>query len=306
MRDLKRELKNAWYFRASYLMVLPGLAWFIIFRYVPMYGAIISFKDYNLRAGIMASPWAEPLFKHFTTFFNSPYFLQLLFNTLILSMLKLALGMGLAIILALLLNECANKYFMRVIQTLTYIPHFFSWIIVYGIVLVFLSESGGLINQAWVRLGFSTVPFLSSPSYFRQVLLLSDVWKECGWNAIIYLAAMTGIDPSLYEAARIDGASRLRQMWSITLPGIRPVIVVLLILRLGSVLDAGFDQVYVFYNPLVYSVSDIIDTWVFRTGLEQLNFSLGSAVGLFKSLIGIIMIGSSNVIAKKLGGQGLW
>ncbi|MCL2833107.1 MAG: ABC transporter permease subunit [Treponema sp.] len=271
-----------------------------------MYGAVISFKDYNLKAGILGSPWADPLFKYFTTFFNSPYFLQLMFNTLILSVAKLVIGMSLAVILALLLNECTNKYFMRVVQTLTYIPHFFSWIIVYGIVLVFLSESGGLINQIWVKMGFGTIPFLSSPVYFRQVLVFSDVWKTTGWNAIIYLAAMTGIDPSLYEAARIDGASRIRQMWHITLPGIRPVIVVLLILRLGSVLDAGFDQVYVFYNPLVYSVSDIIDTWVFRTGLEQLNFSLGAAVGLFKSLIGIIMIGGSNIIAKRLGGQGLW
>ncbi|GHT60345.1 putative multiple-sugar transport system permease YteP [Spirochaetia bacterium] len=303
---MNKSLKKAWYFRASYLMVLPGLAWFIIFRYVPMYGAVIAFKDFNLKQGILKSPWAEPLLKHFFSFFNSNYFSQLIGNTLVLSLAKLALGMSFAIILALLLNECANKLVMRFVQTLTYIPHFLSWIIVYGIVLVFLSETDGLINQAWGAMGFKAIPFLSSPVYFRQVLVFTDIWKECGWSAIIYLAAMTGIDPCLYEAARIDGASRLQMIWNITIPSISSVIVVLLILRLGSVLDAGFDQVYIFYNPLVYSVSDIIDTWVYRTGLEQLNFSLGAAVGLFKSVIGILLIGASNLIAKRLGGQGLW
>lgn len=302
---MKKVVSRIWYYKVFYIMMLPGLLWFTIFRYAPMYGIMIAFKDFNIKSGILNSPWATPLLKHFEYFFQSRYFTQLLSNTLIISTAKLITGMGASILLALILNECASTKFKKTIQTLTYMPHFLSWVIVYGIALVFLSESDGFINQILTSLGIKSVPFLSSPTYFRYVLVLSDIWKDCGWGAIIYIASMSSIDPNLYEAATIDGAKRLQLIRYITLPSITSVIIVMLILRLGSVLDAGFDQIYIFYSVPVYEVSDIIDTWVYRTGLEQLNFSLASAVGLFKSFIGMLLIICSNAIARKWG-EGIW
>ena len=298
-------MKKIWYYRALLLMILPGVLWFAIFRYGPMYGMIVAFKEYNLRAGIMGSPWADPLFKHFQQFFSSRYFNQLISNTLILSVLKLFCGIAASVLLAILLNECKYAPFGKLIQTLTFMPHFLSWIIVYGIVLIFLSESGGLVNVMIKQMGGNSVPFMASPGMFRQILVFSDVWRDAGWGAIVYIAAIAGIDLSLYEAARIDGAGRLQVIFHITLPGIVKIIIVMLILRFGRVMDAGFDQVYIFYNVRVMNVSDIIDTWVFRTGLEQMNFSLASAVGLFKSVIGTVLIVTANKIANRWD-EGIW
>ena len=190
-------------------------------------------------------------------------------------------------------------------QTLTYMPHFLSWVIIYGILLAFLSQNGGLINRWIVEAGGESIPFLTSPQYFRSLLVGSEVWQNLGWGAIIYLAAIASIDPTLYEAARVDGASRLRMIWHITLPGIRNVIILLFILKLGHILDAGFDQIYILYNVQVYPVADILDTWVYRTGLQQLNFSLASAVGLFKSLTGLFLVLAANKIAQRWG-EGIW
>jgi len=301
----EKMVRNIWRFKALYLMLLPGCLYYIVFKYIPMYGAIIAFKDFNMSAGIWSSPWASPWNKHFVTFFHSPYFSQLLTNTFLISAYKLVFGMLPPVIMALLLNECRVKWFKGVIQTLTYMPHFLSWVIIYGIMLALLSQSSGLLNQ-WIKeAGGQAIPFLTSTTYFRSILVGSEIWQNLGWGAIIYLAAMAGIDPSLYEAARVDGAGRLRMIWHITLPGIRSVIIMLLILNLGHILDAGFEQIYILYNIQVYSVADILDTWVFRTGLQQLNFSLASAVGLFKSVIGIILVFSSNQIAKRWG-EGIW
>lgn len=300
-----RALRRFWAARSFYLMLLPGLIWYLIFRYLPMAGLILAFKDYNFNAGILGSPWADPWYRHFLLFFNSPYFEQLIWNTLLISGYKIFFGMIPPLLLAILLNEARVLWFRRSIQTLSYMPHFLSWVIIYGILLALFSETTGLINRWIVELGGSAVPFLTSPNTFRSVLVGSDVWQNAGWAAIIYLAAITAIDPTLYEAARVDGASRLRLIWHITLPGIRHVFVLLLILRLGHILDAGFEQVYILYNPQVYAVGDIIDTWVFRTGLEQLNFSLATAVGLFKSLIGLVLVLAANRIAQRSGG-GLW
>lgn len=297
--------KNVWRFRAFYLMLLPGFIYYIVFKYIPMYGVIIAFKDFNMMDGIAASPWASPWNKHFLAFFQSPYFSQLLANTFLISIYKLLFGMVPPIIMALLLNECRVKWFKSLIQTLTYMPHFLSWVIIYGILLALLSQSSGLVNH-WIKeAGGETIPFLTSTTYFRSILVGSEIWKNLGWGAIIYLAAITGIDPTLYEAARVDGAGRLRMIWHITLPGIRNVIVMLLILNLGHILDAGFEQIYIMYNIQVYSVADILDTWVFRTGLQQLNFSLASAVGLFKAAIGLVLVLASNKIAKRWG-EGIW
>ncbi|QNK60223.1 sugar ABC transporter permease [Paenibacillus sp. PAMC21692] len=297
--------KRVWKHRIFYVMLLPGIAYFLIYKYFPMYGAIIAFKDYDLLKGILASPWADPWYKHFLFFYNSPYFSELLINTSLISLYKLIFGMAPPIILAILFNECRITWFRNVIQTLSYMPHFLSWVIIYGILLAFLSQTTGLINRWFGMVGLDTIPFLQSTDWFRGILVTSEIWQGAGWGAIIYLAAIAGVDSTLYEAARVDGASRLRMIWHITLPGIRSVIILMFILRLGSILDAGFDQIYILYNVQVYSVADIIDTWVFRTGLERMNFSLAAAVGLFKSIIGFVLVIGSNRLAKRWG-EGLW
>ncbi|MBB6732946.1 ABC transporter permease subunit [Cohnella zeiphila] len=304
-RRLASFFGSAWRFRAFYVMLLPGLIYYVLFKYLPMYGVIIAFKDFNMSSGILHSAWAHPWNKHFLTFLHSPYFSQLLTNTVLISVYKLLFGMVPPIAMALLLNECRVKWFRSLIQTLTYMPHFLSWVIIYGILLALLSQSSGLVNQ-WIKdIGGETIPFLTSTSYFRSILVSSEIWQNLGWGAIIYLAAIAGIDPTLYEAARADGAGRLRMIWHVTLPGIRTVIIMLFILNLGHLLDAGFEQIYIMYNIQVYPVADILDTWVFRTGLQQLNFSLASAVGLFKAAIGLVLVLGSNRIAR-IWGEGIW
>lgn len=301
-KNLWKKIKK---FKALYIMLLPGLIWFIIFRYLPMYGVTIAFKQYNIMKGIMGSSWANPWYKYFYQFFQSPYFVQLLRNTTLISLYKLFFGMVPPIMLAILLNECRISWYRRWVQTLTYMPHFLSWVIIYGIVLIFLSQDSGILNRWLVEMGGKSLPFLTSTDWFRSIIVGSQLWKDVGWGAIIYLAAMSGIDPNLYEAAKIDGASRLRSIWHITLPGIRNVIVMLLILRLGRMMNAGFQQIFVMYNVHVYEVVDILDTWVYRTGLEQMNFSLATAVGLFKSFIGMFLVLVSNKIARRWD-EGIW
>nr|WP_245851066.1 ABC transporter permease subunit [Paenibacillus herberti] len=291
--------------RSLYLMLLPGIIYYVVYKYVPMYGVLIAFKDYDILSGIVKSPWADPWYKHFQFFFESPYFNQLLTNTFLISFYKTVWGTFLAIFVAVLIHEGRIPWLNRIVQTLSYMPHFLSYVIIYGIAIAFFSETSGLINRLIVENGGSAIPFLSSESYFRSVLVGTDVWKDLGWGAIVYLAAMSSIDSTLYEAARIEGAGRLRRIWHITLPGIRSVIILLLVLKIGSVLDAGFEQIYIMYNVQVYPVADIIDTWVYRVGLEQLNFSLATAVGLFKSVIGLILVYLSNKLARKWGGN-LW
>ncbi len=297
--------KRMWRYRMYYLMAMPGLVYFLVYKYFPMYGMLIAFKDFSIPDGISASPWADPWYKHFKYFYDSPYFSQLLTNTILISLYKLFWGMAPSILFAILLFECRYLILRRLSQTFSYMPHFLSWVIIYGIGLVFLSESDGLVNRWITELGFSAIPFFTSPDIFRSVLVGLSVWKDLGWEAIIYLAAMTSIAPSLYEAARVDGASRMRMIWHITMPGIRTVVIMLFILKLGHVMDAGFEQVYILYNVTVYPVADILDTWVYRTGLEQLNFSLASAVGVFKSIIGFALVVFTNKLAKRWG-ENIW
>ncbi len=297
--------KRVWSYRALYLMLLPGLLWFLIYKYIPMSGAIIAFKDYSIGKGIFQSDWADPWYKYFQDFYESPYFYKILTNTLLISFYKLIFGLFPPILFAIMLNEAASKWLQRLVQTISYMPHFFSWVIIYGMLLMFLSEGSGIVNKWLVDGGGEAYPFLTSTESFRSILILSDIWQSLGWSAIIYLAAMSSIDPTLYEAARVDGAGRLRMIWHITLPGIRNVITLMLILNLGRIMDAGFEQIYVMYNIQVYDVADIIDTWVFRTGLEQLSYSLATAVGLFKSIIGLILVLGSNQLAKRWGGS-IW
>ncbi len=300
-----KSTRILWKFRTLYIMMIPGVLYYIIYKYAPMFGALIAFKDYMINDGIVRSPWASPWYKHFAFFYKSPYFEQLLVNTFLISFYKLIFGLFPGVILAIMLNEVRNMAYKRIVQTITYMPHFLSWVIIYGITLAFLSETSGLVNHWLKDQTGSSVAFLTSTDYFRGILVGTEIWKDLGWSAIIYLAAIAGIDPTLYEAGRVDGAGRLRMIWHITLPGIRNVIILMLILKLGHIMDAGFDQIYIMYNIQVYAVADILDTWVFRTGLEQFNFSLASAVGLFKSLIGLILVITANQIAKKWG-ENVW
>ncbi len=291
-------------YRWLYLMMIPGILYFALFRYLPLWNAQIAFKDFKPLLGVEASPLIG--FGHFMTFFKSFYFTQLISNTLILSGLKLVLGMPVAIILALSIYESMFKPLARLVQTISYLPHFLSWVIMFGILLVMLSPGDGLINEAIEASGGKAIPFMTSPTWFRIVLIGSDIWKETGWSTIIYLAALMSIDPTLFEAAAVDGASRMQRIWYISLPGIASTIVVVTLLRLGNILDAGFQQVFVLYSLPVYSVGDIIDTWVYRQGILEFQFSLATAVGLFKGTIGLMLVLVANRLAKRFAGSGIY
>ncbi|MFI7066711.1 ABC transporter permease [Kribbella sp. NPDC050124] len=287
-----------------YLMVVPGLLYFCVFRYAPMYGAIIAFKNYRVLDGITGSPWVG--WRNFEQIFGSPYFGNILANTVLISVYKIIVGTPAAVGLALLLHEVRVRWFKRAVQTITYLPHFLSWIVVFGIALVVLSPSSGLANKGLEAFGVSPIEFLSDPTWFRSVLVGSDVWKNIGWNAIVYLAALAAISPTLYEAAAVDQASRFQRVWHVSLPGIMPVIVLVTTLNIGQLLSAGFEQVFVFYNPSVYSVGDIIDTWVYRQGIQGFQYSVAAAVGLFKGLVGCVLLLVANWAAKRWANSGLW
>jgi len=300
----RKLLQKLWKHRLLYLMLLPGIFYFIVFRYGPLWYAQIAFRDFRPRLGVLGSPWVG--FKNFVTFFNSFYFGQLLGNTVTISIFKLLFGIPPAIILALAIHETRRVYLGRIAQTVAYLPHFLSWVVVYGILLAMLSPGDGLVNQAAVALGGQPLAFLTTPGLFRSVIVGSDIWKETGWGAILYLAALIGIDPTLYEAAAVDGASRLRRIWHISLPGILPVIVLVTLLRLGNILDAGFGQIFILYSLPVYSVADIIDTWVYRQGIIEFQLSLAAAVGLFKGVIGLVLIVTANRITRRFAGTSLY
>ncbi|MGG1556019.1 ABC transporter permease [Paenibacillus ferrarius] len=287
-----------------YLMVLPALVFLIIFKYVPMYGVVIAFKDYNLIQGVFHSKWVG--FQYFRELFTFDEFPRVIRNTLLISLMKLIVGFPAPIALALLLNELRLEKFKRAVQTVTYLPHFISWVVIGGIAVDLLSPNSGIVNKVIQALGFQPIFFLSDEGLFRWILVFSDTWKEIGWGAIIYLAALLGINEELFQAATVDGAGRLRQIWHISLPGIRSTIVILLLLRIGHVLDAGFEQVLVMYNPTVYDVGDIIDTYVFRVGLGTMQFGLTTAAGLFKSVIGCILLVIANTIARRMGEEGIY
>ncbi|MGG1516290.1 ABC transporter permease subunit [Paenibacillus oryzisoli] len=287
-----------------YLMVLPALIFLIVFKYVPMYGVVIAFKDYNVIQGVFHSKWVG--LQYFRELFTFDEFPRVIRNTLLISLMKLIVGFPAPIALALLLNELRLEKFKRSVQTVTYLPHFISWVVIGGIAVDLLSPNSGIVNKVIQALGFQPIFFLSDEGLFRWILVFSDTWKEIGWGAIIYLAALLGINEELFQAATVDGAGRLRQIWHISLPGIRSTIVILLLLRIGHVLDAGFEQVLVMYNPTVYDVGDIIDTYVFRVGLGTMQFGLTTAAGLFKSVIGCILLVMANTIARRMGEEGIY
>ena len=301
---MRRLARTMWRHRWYYLLLIPPLTYYLVFRYIPIYNAQIAFKDFRALLGVEGSPWVG--FQHFAAFFDSYYFTELMTNTILFSALKLICGMPLAIILAISIHESRFLRFRSLVQTAAYLPHFLSWVIMYGILLALLSPSSGMINEGIKSVGGQPINFLASPDWFRQIVISSDIWKETGWSTILYLAALLGINPELYEAAEVDGASRLRRIWHISMPGIVPVIVLVTLLRLGHILNAGFDQIFVLYSVPVYSVGDIIDTWVYRSGVLDFQFSLATAVGLFKGAIGLVLIVVANEAAKRFARQSLF
>ena len=292
--------QNIW----LYALLIPGITFLIIFKYIPMGGVVIAFKDYNVVKGIMESPWVG--LKHFRFLFQSNEFMRVFRNSILISFYRLAWGFPVPILLALLLNEIRTQWYKRSLQTILYLPHFISWVVVIGIVNNFLSPSTGLVNKLIEALGGSTMRFMTTPEYFRSILVATDIWKSAGWGTIVYMAAIAGIDPSLYEAAIIDGATRIQRIRYVTLPCIASTIIVMLILRTGSIMSNGFEQVYLMMNALVNEVAEVFETYTYQVGLREGRFSFASAVGIFQSVIGCILIYTNNFLAKRYGGSGLW
>ena len=280
------------------LLFLPGFLLFFVFNYLPMYGITIAFKDFRMLDGIMASPWVG--LAHFIKLFSGSDFWKVVGNTLNISILKIIFGFPAPLILALMLNEVKNDKYKKLIQTVTYLPHFFSWVVLGGIIISMFSMNGP-INLIMNLFGFSKMNFFANGSLFVTMLVVTSIWQGVGWGSIVYLAALSGIDDSLYEAARIDGASRFKQIIYISLPCLLPTIVTIFILNLGHILNGGFDQIFNLYNPMVYDVADVIDTYVLRH-LQAMDYSFSTAAGLFKSVVGLVMIVSSNYLIKKLSG----
>ena len=289
--------------RTLYLLVLPVLIFFLVFHYKPMYGAIIAFKDYSPGLGIAKSPWVG--LANFTRFFHGPYFWRLIRNTLLLSLYSLLFGFPAPIILALLLNEVRNKRFKSLTQTITYLPHFISMIVVTGMITNFCMTSG-LFNDIIVLFGGERSPLLQNPNLYRTIYVASGIWQEVGWGSIIYLSALSGVDAQLYEAAAIDGAGKWKQLLHVTLPGIAPTIITMLILKMGSLMSLGYEKTILLYNASTYETADIISSYIYRVGLLDQDWSYSTAIGLFNSVINCILLIITNRLSKKLSDTSLW
>lgn len=299
--SLLRPYRRNW---DLYLLITPVIIYFIIFKYVPMYGVQIAFKDFIPKLGFWGSPFVG--MKHFIRFFNSYNFMQLLGNTFGVSLYSLAVGFPVPIILALMLNEVRNSRFKKTVQTVTYAPHFLSVVVLVGMITAFLSPSNGIINKLIVLLGGQSIYFMTEPGWFKTLYVLSGVWQNAGWGSIIYMAALAGIDISLYEAAIVDGASKFKRLWHITIPCLMPTAIILLILDVGNIMNVGFEKVFLMQNELNKSASDVISTYVYRVGLLGSDFSFSSAVGLFNSVINFILLVIVNELSKRLKETSIW
>jgi putative aldouronate transport system permease protein len=294
-------------YKYYYLLLLPGILYFVIFQYLPMIGIVVAFKNYKGMGGIpglFSSPWVG--FRNFQNFFGSYYFWRLLKNTLLISSYRLIFGFPAPIILALLLNEIYHAKFKRIVQTISYLPHFISWVVISGIMIALLSPDTGPINALIKSLGFEPISFLSDSRFFRSTLIASSIWRGVGWGTIIYLAAISNIPQEQYEAAYMDGATRLQMMRYVTLPSLYFLIGIFLILRIGKIINENFEQIFNLYSPGVYDVSDVFETFVYRRGILQSDFSYAAAVGVFRSLTSLVLVYGTNKLAKKLGHEGLW
>lgn len=293
-------IRNKW----LYIFLIPGFIYLLVFKYVPMFGIVIAFKDFSLVRGIWSSDWIG--FQNFEYLFTSSLFFRVLKNSLLLSSYQIIWGFPAPIILALMLNEVRHLVFKKVTQTVLYMPYFISWVVLAGIVTSFLSPTSGIFNYVIKSFGYDAVPFLMKPEYFRSIIVSAEIWKEVGWGTIVYLAAMTGIDPTLYESATIDGANRFQKILYVTIPGISSTIVILLLLKMGHILDNGFDQVFLLYSPLTYTTGDVFETYTFRVGIEDGRMSYAVAVGLFKAVVGFVLIISANGAARRISGKSIW
>ncbi|GIN59063.1 sugar ABC transporter permease [Lederbergia ruris] len=295
-----KKLKKHW---RLYVLIAPAIIFFAIFNYFPMYGVIISFKDYVATKGIWGSSWVG--FKHFERFFHAYNFWELIRNTFFINIYQLAM-FPVSIIVALSINEVRNSFFKKSVQTITYAPHFISVVVMTGMIVAFLSPSTGIINKGISLLGFEPIAFLAEPGWFKTIFVQSGVWQGLGWSAIIYLAALAGVNPELHEAARVDGASRFQRIIHINIPAIIPVMVILLILDVGNLLSVGFEKIYLLQNPLNMEASDVIQTYVYRAGLLEGQYSFSAAVGLFNSIVTLILLIIVNYIARRTTNNSLW
>lgn len=286
-----------------YIMLIPATIYLIIFHYMPMVGILIAFQDYIPGKSFFAGPWVG--LKHFKQFFNGFYFWRLIRNTIMLNFWDLIFGFPAPIILALLINEVRCTWFKRTVQTVSYLPHFVAMVVITGLIKD-MTMTDGLINQIRSILGLKPIQFLMYPQFFRAIYVSSGIWQEVGWSSIIYLAALTNIDPTLYEAAELDGANRFQKIWHITLPGIAPTIIILLIFAVGGMLSSGFEKIILLYQPLTYETADVISTYVFRQGIQETEFSFAAAVGLFNTIVNFILLVFVNKISKKLTETSLW
>ncbi|MFK7696570.1 ABC transporter permease [Paenibacillus sp. HJGM_3] len=296
-----RAIRRHW---QLYLLIAPVLLYFIVFHYMPMYGVQIAFKNFIATKGIWGSPWVG--LKHFNRFFDSIFFWRLIKNTIGISLYELAVGFPIPIVLALMINEVRNARYKKFIQTVTYAPHFLSTVVLVGIVFMFLSPSSGIVNTIIRAFGGEPIFFMTEPAWFKTIYVFSGVWQQMGWSSIIYLAALAGIDPGLHEAAKVDGATRLQRMWHINVPGLLPTIVILLILNIGSLMGVGYEKVYLMQNSLNDESSDVISTYVYRSGLLGSQISFASAVGLFNSVVNFTLLLSVNRIARAVNQSSLW
>ncbi len=297
-------LKRYW---QLYLLLLLPMLYLLIFKYIPMVYIQIAFKKYSIVESVWKLPWADNHgFEYFIKAFQNRDFLYALRNTLMLNLLDLIIGFPAPVIFALIINELVFKRFKRVVQTIAYMPHFLSWVIVYGLALQLFAPTTGLVNMVLGSFGIDTIPFLNESKHWVATYIFLGVWQSFGWNSIVYLAAIAGINPELYEAASVDGAGRFKKMWHITLPGIKPTIVVLLIMNLGNILGSGFDRPFALQNKLVMDMANVISTFVYKNGIKGLQFSLTTAVGFFQSLICVIFLLLANWISRKLGERGIW
>jgi putative aldouronate transport system permease protein len=300
----KGLLSFMWKYKALYLISLPGIIYFFIFKYIPLFGSVIAFQNYNIFQGVLGSEWVG--LENFQRMFAHYDFLIILKNTFLIGIYELVFQFPAPIMLALLLNELRVVIYKRFLQTLVYMPHFLSWVIVSGIAIGILSPSTGILNQLISYLGFQPIYFLGEDSYIRSVLIGAGIWRDSGYGTIIYLAALAGINPDLYEAAEVDGANRWRQMLSITLPSLLPTIMILFLLHIGKFLDFGFERVFVFLNPLNTHNGEILDTYIYKSGLQAGQFSYTTAIGVFKSLVGLVLIAFGNILSRKTTGESLY
>ncbi|WP_429372030.1 ABC transporter permease [Paenibacillus sp. DS2015] len=301
---LQRCMSNLRKYKMLYFISLPGIIYFIVFKYLPLLGSVMAFQNYNIFKGFSGSPWAG--LDHFKRMFTYPEFLRILGNTVLIGLYDLLLAFPVPIIIALLLNEVRKGIYKRVLQTVVYLPHFLSWVIIGGIMIGILSPTTGIINQILNTFGLKSIYFLGEDSYIRSILVGTGIWKDSGWGTIVYLAALASVNPELYEAARIDGASRWKQTIKITIPVILPTITIMFLLHIGNFLDFGFERVFVFVNALNESKGDILDTYIYRVGLIDQQYSYTTAIGLFKSVVGLLLIMLGNTLSKKTSGEGLY